>query len=157
MGHYYFSNISGFENILQCPGKPYAKDIKSDSLKLMWDKPQEKADEFQIRYKLQSKESKWRFIETYVKEDNSLITGLVANGDYIFQVRGIYKDEEGPYGPLSDTLKTQKSSATSILEFCVQLESGQPSTYQLPVNENKAARNEIARTRKLVLGNISTL
>lgn len=139
-------------NVFQSPGKPNASNIKSDSIELFWEKTPEKVDHYQIRYKNKNGKGKWKFVETDSNENHVTISGLMANTSYIFQVRGIFDDQEGCYGPVNDTLKTLESLATTILGFCELKEKGSPSKYQLPVEENLRARNKSARTRQLILG-----
>lgn len=77
----------------------------------------------------------------------------MPNTKYIFQVRGVYEDRKGEYGPKNDEMQTEsldaylRKIATRITELC-------PSTYQLFVQEMKDARNVKAKTRKLNLGKL---
>ena len=138
---------------LQVPGKPFPDEIKSDFVKLAWRKSREKVDYFQVRYKQKNEKSKWKTSETQAEENYIIIKGLMANTEYIFQIRGVFRDQEGQYGPINDEIKTKQSLATTLLDFGVLLDdSTSPSKYQLPVEENKNARNENARTRQLILG-----
>lgn len=140
-------------DILQIPGKPHALNIKSDSISLMWERAPEQHERFQIRYKPENEDSKWKFYENYVEENNVVINGLMADTGYRFQVRGIYKDQEEPYGPISDVIKTRESLATKMLESCgPSIPKTAPPKYILPVQENKMSRNTVARTRQLTLG-----
>lgn len=85
------------------------------------------------------------------------ITGLMAYTKYVFQVRGIFGDQEGPYGPVSEDIETTKSLATTLLDFSVlQSKTICPPVYLLPVQENANARNTTARTRMLTLGKLKT-
>lgn len=75
------------------------------------------------------------------------ITGLMAYTKYVFQVRGIFGYQEGPYGPVSEDIETTKSLATTLLDFSVlQSKTIIPPVYLLPVQENANARNTTART-----------
>lgn len=74
--------------------------------------------------------------------------------EYMFQVRGVFGDVEGPYSPVSDNIATKESWATQILGFCKLLQQGSPSKYLLPAEENMKARNENARTKELIFGTI---
>lgn len=76
----------------------------------------------------------------------------MSKTDYTFQVRGVFKDVDGPYSPVSDNITTNESGATHILEKCKVLKKGHPSKYLLPAKENTKSRNEHARTRQLVFG-----
>lgn len=96
---------------------------------------------------------KWKITETDSDENNIIITGLMANKNYIFQVRGIFGDQEGPYGPVTEDIETTTSLATTLLGFSVlQNSTNCPPVYLLPVQENENARNTSARTRQLTLG-----
>ncbi|XP_078322456.1 uncharacterized protein LOC111105028 isoform X2 [Crassostrea virginica] len=136
------------------PGKPHEETIKSDSVSLIWKRPHEETDQFQIRFKVEDEKSKWKFSESNVAGNFTTVTGLMADTEYVFQVRGLFEDQEGPYGPVSDSIKTKKSLATTLLNFCRKLENSKtvPLRYQLPIEENMNARNESARTRQLILG-----
>ncbi|XP_062611155.1 uncharacterized protein LOC134273000 [Saccostrea cucullata] len=137
------------------PGKPKSLKIKSDVMELCWEKPSEKVDHYQIRYKSLNDKEKWKFVETDSDENHVTITGLMANTQYIFQVRGIFGDEEGRYGPVNEDLSTTKSLATMMLESSILVNKNDPSKYQLPVQENQRARNPQARTRQLFLGKLN--
>lgn len=101
---------------------------------------------------------KWKKTETDSDENNIMITGLMANENYIFQVRGIYGDQEGPYGAVSEDIYTKKSLATTLLEFSVlQRNTDCPRIYILPVEENKSARSTTARFRMFTLGKFKTI
>lgn len=78
----------------------------------------------------------------------------MAKTEYTFQVRGVIEDVEGPYGPVSDSIETRESLATTLLGFCECLKNGHPSKYRFPAEEHIKARNEIARTKQLVFGTI---
>lgn len=138
---------------MQVPGKPHASNIKSDSISLTWDKAGDEIDHFQIRYKSENEDSRWKFFESYVRENKVVINGLMADTEYRFQVRGIYKDQEEPYGPISDVIKTQESLATKILESCgPSIAKSFPPKYILPLQENRMSRDNVARTRQFTLG-----
>lgn len=138
----------------QTPGKPVCTEINSNSLKMVWEKSDENATHYQVRYKCSNQEEKWKFTETDSDQNFLVITGLKATTEYTFQVRGVFGDLEGPYSPLSDNIATNKSLATQILGSCKLLKRGHPSIYLLPTEENIKARNENAKTRQLIFGNI---
>lgn len=144
-------------HLLQLTGKPHASLINSDSVFLYWETPLEKQDYFQIRYKPETNDSRWKFCESYIKENFAEITGLMADTGYKFQVRCIYEDQEESYGPISDIIKTQKSLATELLEFCgASSTNSSPPKYISPEQENKKSRNDDARKRQLILGRLFT-
>ena len=107
-----------------------------------------------MRFTLKNGDAKWKFAATNVENNFFVITGLMAHTEYVFQVRGVYGDQEGPYGPISNVIETQESSATTFLPFCQRLNKKSPSKYLLPVEENMRARNQNARTRQLHLGSL---
>lgn len=129
-------------------------EIKSNSLKLIWEKSVENVTYYQVRYKCSNKEDKWKFIETDSSQNFLVITGLMATTEYMFQVRGVFGYLEGPYSPVSDIIATKESLATQILGFCELMKQGDPSIYLLPAEENIKARNENARTKQLIFGTI---
>lgn len=139
--------------LLQSPGKPLSTKINSDSVTLIWEKSLESVNHYQVRYKTKNENAKWKSIETDSDENHITVSGLMANTEYIFQVRGIFGDQEGPFGLVNEKIKTKKSLATTLLGNS-QLQSDDicPFKYLLPVTENKNARNKIARTRQLILG-----
>lgn len=139
---------------MQVPGKPAVREVKTDSVELLWQKPVKQAEQFQVRFKTEKVNAKWKFVETYVEENFIVVKGLMAHTKYIFQVRGVFGDQEGPYGPHSDAIETQKSAGTTLLELCQRLDHNSPSKYMLPIKENKGARSKQARTRQLYLGRI---
>lgn len=142
-----------FYIILQSPGKPQSTNIKSDTVSLFWEKSCESVNQYQIRYKTNKENAKWKFIETDSDENHKTVSGLMANTKYIFQVRGIFGDQEGPFGPVNENIETKKSLATVLLDFSqLQNNTKSPAIYLLPVEENKNARNTSARTRQLILG-----
>lgn len=76
----------------------------------------------------------------------------MANTKYVFQVRGVYQDQEGKYGLVSDDVSTTESLATYLLEFSTKIEEGDPSKYQLLVEELEKSRNTEAKTKQVILG-----
>lgn len=172
-GHCLNDNIKempGYENItfkvsLSCPaqkldaktpGKPMALKILSDVVELFWIKPEETVDYYQIRYKSKGGQEKWKFAETDADYNQITIAGLMANTVYVFQVRGVFQDQEGGYGPANDTVKTEESLATCLLKLSLLVDDGNPPKYQLVTEELKQSRNCSAKTRKLILGNTKT-
>lgn len=129
-------------------------EINSNSLKLIWEKSVENVTYYQVRYKCSNKEEKWKFTETDSSQNFLVITGLMATTEYIFQVRGVFGDFEGPYSPVSENIATKESLATQLLGISTLLKKGDPSIYLLPAEENIKARNEIAKTKQLIFGTI---
>lgn len=72
---------------------------------------------------------------------------------YIFQVRGVFEDQEGEYGPENDEMQTESLDAY-LNKISTRIPKSSPSKYQLFVQEMKDARNVTAKTRKLNLGKL---
>lgn len=128
-------------------------EIKSDFVRLLCNTFGKKADHYQVRLKTKNDNSTWRYTEVDSGENGITISGLMAKTTYVFQVRGLFGDEEGPFSPVTDDIETKMSLATTLLDLCV-LDSKKmcPNVYVLPVQENALARNISARTRQLILG-----
>lgn len=43
----------------------------------------------------------------------------MAHTKYIFQVGGIFGEQEGPYGPANEDIETKMSLATIFLDFSI--------------------------------------
>lgn len=121
---------------------------------LFWTKTEDQVDYYQVRYKSKSGLEKWKFAETDADQNQITITGLMADTVYVFQVRGVFQDQEGSYGPANDAVKTAESLATYLLKFSINVAIGNPPKYQLLAQELKPSRNRSAKTRKLILGNL---
>lgn len=109
-------------------------------------------DYYQIRYKTRNGQEKWKSAETGDDQNKITITGLMANTKYIFQVRRVFQDQEGKYGPASDDVCTTESLATYLLEFAEHVANVNPKKYQLLVEELKDSRNPDAKTKQVILG-----
>lgn len=129
--------------------------IKSDTVSLFWEKSSESVNQYQIRYKTNTENAKWKFINTDSANNYITVSGLMANTKYIFQIRGIFGDQEGPFGPVNDDIETKMSLATALLDLTeIQKKSGNISIHSLPLKENRNARNKSARTRQLIFGRL---
>lgn len=95
---------------------------------------------------------KWKIVDTDSKQNEFTVRGLMANTTYVFQVRAVFEDQEGRYGPQSDDVITSKSLATKLLESSFLVRNGNPTIYRLFTEELPLSRNQTAKTRKLVLG-----
>lgn len=126
--------------------------IFSDSVDLYWGKSEKIVDYYQIRYKTRNGQEKWKFTETDDDQNKITITGLMANTNYIFQVRRVFQDQEGKYGPASDDVCTTESLATYLHGIAKQVANGNPNKYQLLVEELKDSRNPDAKTKQVILG-----
>lgn len=119
---------------------------------LFWAKSEDHVDYYRIRYKSKGGKEQWTFAKTDADQNQKTITGLMADTVYIFQVRGVFQDREGSYGPANEDVKTAESLATHLLRSSINVASGNPPIYQLMAQELKSSRNRSAKTRKLILG-----
>lgn len=76
----------------------------------------------------------------------------MSNTTYVFQVRGIFQDQEGGYGCENDDIQTTESLATHLKNYSIKVADGNPPTYQLLTKEIKYSRNDVAKTKQVVLG-----
>lgn len=83
-----------------------------------------------------------------------LITRLKPDTRYTFQVRAIFQDQEGNYGPANDDLKTLESSASSLLKYSKKVANENPGIYMLKAQEQTKSRNHKAKTKKIFFGKI---
>lgn len=152
--HLIFKNASFLKIVLfhKVPGKPYSTETKPNFVKICWDKPLERVDYFQVRYKQKDGKSKWKFAKTNDDCNSTTITEIMADTIYIFQVRGVFDEMEGPYGPISDDLTTPKSPSIEMKKECQRISANNPEIYLIPTKENKEARNMQARTKQLISG-----
>lgn len=110
-------------------------------------------DCFQVCYGERNGKSPLKILETKAEENYATIKGLLENTEYTFQIRGVFGDQEGPYGPVNNEIKTKQSLGSTLLIHCVlQDDSKKPYKYKLPAVENKGARNENARSIQFILG-----
>lgn len=120
---------------------------------MTWETSKKDVDNYQIRCKRLDGEAKWIFFETHSNQNYITISGLLADKQYKFQVRGIFGDDEGPYGPASEIVCTQKSLAANLLESSTKQSTDFiPEQYIPPTKENCKARNPTAKTRQLIIG-----
>lgn len=123
-----------------------------DSVDLQWAKSAKRVDYYQIRYKTKDAKDEWKFAKTDHDQSQITITGLMANTKYVFQVRSVYQDQEGQYGPESNDVLTAESPSTSPLDFSKQVSNGIPPKYQPLMKELENSRNTDANTMQVILG-----
>lgn len=119
---------------------------------MCWSQSGVNVDYYQIRYKSRNGQEKWKIVETEDDQNQITITGLMANTKYVFQVRGVFQDQEGRYGCENDEIQTTESLATHLKKSSIQVADGNPPTYQLSTEEIKYSRNDLAKTKQVVLG-----
>lgn len=111
-----------------------------------------------MRYKKVSTDrtTKWEYHKDCLSENSFKLEGLEPNSKFVFQVRMILQDEEGPYSEISDALETL--SASRYLLSGSDIWTGNPGQQNeidkktLPFVEDKSFRNRSVKTRKLVIG-----
>lgn len=79
------------------------------------------------------------------------ISGLMANKQYKFQVRGIFGDSEGPYSDASDIIETKETLASHFLKLSKACHPNS-SKYIPLVEENLKARNSAIKTKQMTIG-----
>ena len=140
----------------ECPGKPRASDVLADTITLAWDPPSKFGDDdyYQISYKDLDHEKKWKFYQGEIRESTVILRDIKSNTAFIFRVRVVYEDGEGPYSEESEKILTSDSPASRIVKFSTIKEKGNPSPskYALPITEIRQARNEKAKTKKFEVG-----
>lgn len=126
-----------------------------ESIECKWSKCKGQVDFYEIRYKTDNKTDKeeWNYAKTDADESQITITGLMPNTMYTFQVRCLFEDQEGEYGPENDKMQTESLDAY-LSKISTRITKSSPSKYQLSVQEMKDARNVTAKTRKLNLGKL---
>ncbi|WAQ94894.1 hypothetical protein MAR_007365 [Mya arenaria] len=133
-----------------------ASDIGSDSVTLSWEKPTDfdKNNYFQIGYKDLNSGMKWRFYHGEFMESSVRLTNLKSDTKFVFRVRVVYDDVEGPYSEESDVIVIASSLASRLVNYAVRMDNvdNVPAIYALPMTELAEARNKKARTRKFEIG-----
>lgn len=79
------------------------------------------------------------------------VSGLLAYKQYIFQVRGIFGDLEGPYSETSDIIETKETLAAHLVKLSKSCYSNS-SKYIPPIVENLKARNAVIKTKQMTIG-----
>lgn len=147
-------NIKIFCLYFQTPGIPTALDTFTDSIQIVWTKSAGKVDNYRIRYKSRECKENWNYADTNTDCNQLTITRLKPNTRYTFQVRAIFQDQEGNYGPANDDLKTLESPASSLLMSSTKVADQNPAIYKLKAQEQTKSRNHKAKTKKIFLGKI---
>lgn len=129
---------------------PIVSTIGSDNVELSWTESGHELDYYQIRYKSKNEKDIWKYLTT--DRNKITITGLMAATSYVFQVRAVFKDQEGKYGPQSNEVITSESSATKLRKTSKLVKEGNPSIYRLKGTKLKHSRNPLAKTRKFEFG-----
>jgi hypothetical protein len=107
-----------------------------------------------LRYKEDKKKQKWKLHPELMTSSTVTLSTLRSDTQYIFQVRMVNDEIEGPYSETSDPVQTIQSAAQQLLNFTydVSRPDVEMPLKKIPLQENKGTRNELAKTRKLVIG-----
>ena len=129
-------------------------NIQQDFVEISWRKSTGIVDYYLIRYKSTGGLEKWKFVQTDSDNNRITIIGLMTDTRYTFQVRRIFEDQEGIYGPANDDIKTIESPAIGLLNTSTKVTNGNPPKYRPFMQEQVESRNPIAKTRKIIVGKI---
>lgn len=127
--------------------------IGANVVNIYWQPPKQfvKGDYYQLSYK-EAEDKKWIFYNEQFERATAELKDLKAGAAYVFRVRVVTDDGEGPYSEISDEIKTKQSPAHKLLNFAPRKMEGNPSKYTVPFEELKEARNDKAKSRKLEIG-----
>ncbi|XP_052789510.1 uncharacterized protein LOC128223990 isoform X1 [Mya arenaria] len=136
------------------PGKPVLIEAGSDFIVLSWDPPANFQDGnyYQVSMKDVDQNSKWKFYNKEFTTASGKIEDIKSNTKFIFRVRVVHEHGEGSYSPESGVIITFPSPASRIVDFSTKVDGQNPTTYALPVTENRTARDETAKSRQFWLG-----
>ncbi|KAK3088210.1 hypothetical protein FSP39_016189 [Pinctada imbricata] len=132
--------------------KPAAIDVDCTRIVLAWPRPtcDDSIQHYEIRYR-KCHDVRWQKISTNDMTECILLQSLAPNVSYETQVRPVFVDREGPYGPKSDPIKTKKSLAQNLRDDrskTVKICDGTPSLYRVQLHEKEGSVNTIDKTRK---------
>ncbi|XP_053389333.1 uncharacterized protein LOC128552325 [Mercenaria mercenaria] len=138
------------------PGKPKSLNVLPDTITLSWDPPSQldEKDLYEISFKVQDHDHQWKILSDKFTTTTADAKNLKSNTAYIFRVRVVCENNEGPWSVESDVILTLESLASQIVKFAVKIKDGDPSPaiYALPMTEIQAARDEKAMLRKFEFG-----
>ncbi|XP_052248229.1 oocyte zinc finger protein XlCOF7.1-like isoform X2 [Dreissena polymorpha] len=151
------SDVQNEKQHAKTPGRPSASNIGQDNITLAWTKPyfHKECDFYQVSFKKNYEGCKWRIYEEDFKRSTVELSNLDTECAYLFRVRGVYGDNEGPYSEISDVVITLKSQASKLLQFSQPHEHKKgvsPTKYALPTTQVQRARNGKLKIRKLEIG-----
>ncbi|XP_060587427.1 uncharacterized protein LOC132742949 [Ruditapes philippinarum] len=140
------------------PGKPRRLNDILEVVSLTWDPPSDIKDGYyyQISYKELEHDGKWALYDEVFQDATAELNDLRANTVFVFRVRVLYEDREGPFSEESNEIKTSLSSACQVSQQSVSLVKGNFSSpvYGLPMNE--IMRHETLKISKLEFGSTET-
>lgn len=126
--------------------------IYTDAVDLNWSKCDGDVDFYEIRYRKKTEEKNWKTTKTDGHRNQITLTGLISETTYVFQVRGVFKDNKGEYGSENHDVQTLKSLAKYLVDYSREVTPGNPALRQLLAKELENTRNEKAKTKKVILG-----
>ena len=124
------------------PGKPSAKDITSDSVRIIWEAPKyglATITSYTVKYSFEP--DNWLKAKLFQKGcdlqldvTHMVIFGLSPNTTYHFKVQAEYAHGSSPYSLLSDSITTKPPvvAKEKYLKQCKVLKEGSPKVYNLP-------------------------
>ena len=148
------------------PGAPYQYNNlsgqESDRVEICWRPPaylEEEEYSYEVRYK-EVNGKKWQRLETKSQDPKAVVTNLRAGTGYVFKVRVVYDDDEGPYGPESEEIRTIQSPALSIRQRSEALLGREgnmqtPQRFALSLTEIDAARSDEGKIRGFCIGDFT--
>lgn len=149
-------NLQGYEDEMK-PGVPrVVGQVQLDSVCLSWEPPKLHSSgcSYQLRFKEDKVDEKWIFYPDPISQTSVTLSNLKSNTKYVFQVRIVSNEKEGPYSESSESVETVQSAAARLMDFMFNVErcDVQIPLKKLPLQENKKARDTNSKTRKLVVG-----
>ena len=108
-----------------------------------------------MRFKVNNPSAKWQFYDEDKPQHTTLtVKNLKPHSCFVFQVRLVNNEEEGPYSEISDPIETLPSAAEMVMGLSDEVSAigQQLKLRKFRLNENQAAKNEQLKTRKLILG-----
>ena len=142
------------------PGAPYWHNSRSveesDRLEICWQHPAVLAENkysYEVRYKEVHTQT-WMRFNTESSQPKTTITNLKPGTGYIFKVRVLYNDSEGPFGPESTEIKTIQSPAMAM-KTGLRVVSGNgvlPEQLALPLVEDTTEISKEAEIRGFSIG-----
>ncbi|XP_060602675.1 uncharacterized protein LOC132755777 isoform X2 [Ruditapes philippinarum] len=140
------------------PGKPkQVGALNVDSVTITWSAPTDTLDSscYQIRYKENKHDAKWQYYDEDKPQHTTLtVRNLKSHSCFVFQVRLVNNEEEGPYSEVSDPIETLPSAAELVFDLSEEVFAigDQLKLRKFRLNENLAAKNHQLKTRKFTLG-----
>ncbi|KAH3820212.1 hypothetical protein DPMN_121956 [Dreissena polymorpha] len=151
------TNSKSTQDDSQKPGQPQVTNVSFDTITLSWRSPEifNTGDFFQIGYR-DLDDSRWKVYVGEYHQSTHTLTNLKSNAKYVFRVRAVYSDIEGPYSDVSQVIETKSSPASRYIALCERIGTATPRRYRLKMQEVPSSKNEKAKSKKYQLGSCST-